>query len=205
MFKKVQIILLVLICLATFSFVGCKETPTKQMETPTINATKLELFINDTFMFVVDNYDGVVEWETSNYKIATITEDGLMTCVGLGNVTITAIAGETKLTCNVLCTIDYVSIPKLELDGEVLTNNEYKLTLLLDGADVEYEVTPVLKIDGQEISGVSYTLKSLDESKVGIDGTKVIAKAVTEGTKVTVSCEYQNKTYTVNLFVVVEG
>ena len=205
MFKKLQNILIIFLCVVSLSFIGCNKAQEPQSTIPTLNVSQLELHVNDTYKLIVENYNDKIEWETSNYKIATIDEYGVITCVGLGNVTITAIAGETKLTCRVSSTIAYVSVPKLELDGEILTDNVYKLTLLLDGEDAEYELTPFLKLEGEVLEGITYTIKSEDSAKVSVDGTKVIAKTTTSGTKVTVSCVYNDITYSVNVIVIVEG
>lgn len=205
MFKKYHVILVLLILSLTFTFVGCNKNKDDD-KTPTLSATELELTVGETKTLTVNDYDGAIEWGTDNFDVISITDAGEVTALAVGEATVVAyLDGGEELSCKIICKISYVSVPKLVLDGEIAVDNEYSIALRLDGKHESYELSPVLKLDGQPLSDVSFTLSSEDSAKVAVDGTNVIAKAETNGVEVNVWCEYQGKTYTTTVNVVVKG
>ena len=202
MFKKLRWITIVLAILSAFTLVGCKDKTTgdgdgdKDTVTPTISQTEITIKLDEEYTLEIAGYDGEVAWEVGDFKIATV-EDGKVTGVGIGSTIVYATAGETTLTCKVNCVVDYVEVPKLILDGEVLVNNAYVITLAVDG---EYTLTPALVKNGATLSGVTFTVTSADTA-VTVDGATVKGVSLTNGALVTVSCNYGGELYTLNLTV----
>ena len=205
MFKKYQIILVALILSLALVFVGCGNKD-NQDTPPVLSATEIELSVGESKQLTVNDYEGLVEWGTDDFKTISVADDGTVSGIAVGQATITAYLEDgTELTCKVVCKIAYVSVPKLVLDGEIEQDNKYTISLRLDGMHDEYELTPILKLDGEAVSGVTFTLTSADTDKVAVDSLTIKAKAETNGTTVTVSCEYQGKTYSTTVSVVVKG
>ena len=86
---------------------------------------------------------GVVEWSTSNENIATV-ENGSVTGVAGGDVTITAVCGEESVSCTVTVLGDpYVSDLKLKLNKDDFTFSQsdpsVQMKVLLSGTSDEYD------------------------------------------------------------------
>ena len=205
MFNKFKWLTLILAMLCAFTLVGCKDDKTDggddntDTTVPVISQTEITIKLDEEVVLEVTDFDGEVSWEVSDVKVITV-DDGKVTGVGLGSAIVYATAGDYTLTCKVTCVVDYIEVPKLILDGEVLTNGSYNITLAVGG---EYTLTPALVKDGKTLSGVTYTLSSTN-SAVTIDGNTIKGASLTDGAVVTVSCNYDGELYTLNLTVKVK-
>ena len=87
----------------------CKVSVAKKViavSSVTLNKTSLSLTEQDTFQLTAtvnpsDATDKTVTWTSSNYSIATVDRNGLVTAVAAGSATITAQAGDKRATCTV--------------------------------------------------------------------------------------------------------
>ena len=61
-----------------------------------------------------------VKWESSNHKVATVTESGLVTAVGVGKCTITISAGGKSATCQVTVRKAPVAVGRVVLEKTTL-------------------------------------------------------------------------------------
>jgi uncharacterized protein YkwD len=66
-----------------------------------LNTTKKTLIIGNTYKLKVKNTEKSAVWRSSNPKLATVSQTGLVTAKKAGKVTITAKVGKKKLTCKV--------------------------------------------------------------------------------------------------------
>ena len=203
MFKKIISILLALAI--PFCVVGCNKQPedpnkndNQDTITPTLSVTEIDLKVDQSYTLTVLDYDGVVEWGVSDTNVINV-DNGVVTAVGIGTANVTAIVGDIVLTCKVECTVDYVAVPNVVLDGEVKGDNGYVITLQVNSS---YEITPKLIISGVAIEDITFTVSCQDDS-LTIEKYTVKALLETTGSNVTFSCEYQGQTYSVVLTVVV--
>lgn len=202
MYKKIKVFLLLILSLFVFtscnSKSGNKNSQPNEPIVPILNEYDLELTIDESFTLQVLNYDGKVEWSVSDYKILSVDEDGVVVCLGVGKANVIAKADDKTLVCEVVCSIDYQAKPYIELDGEVNGENGYSFTLAKGD---EYELSPVLKVAGEAVEGVQFTLSSSQEN-VEVVGNVLKGKTPTlEAAVLTISCEYNGKTYSLNCTV----
>lgn len=85
--------------IAVFCFVA--ETVPVQAATIKLNTTEKTLVIGNTYKLKVRGTEKTVAWTSSNSKVATVSETGLVTAKRAGKTTITAKVGKKKLTCKV--------------------------------------------------------------------------------------------------------
>ena len=204
MFKAIKKMVGILLGVIALALVACapdaeNSTPdTGNTPVPTLSETSIELFALESVTLTVDNYDGTVEWSVSDYRVIEVV-DGVVTCVGVGEATVTAQAGKTTLTCRVIGKINYVPVPYIVLEGEVLEDGRYALSLLLNDT---YELDPVLYLAGEKVENVSFTLTA-ENAAVEVEGLTVKAVAATAETTVFLTCEYEGKSYTATCAVTV--
>ena len=132
MFKKYQIILVALILSLALVFVGCGNKD-NQDTPPVLSATEIELSVGESKQLTVNDYEGLVEWGTDDFKTISVADDGTVSGIAVGQATITAYLEDgTELTCKVVCKIAYVSVPKIVLDGEIEQDNKYTISGISD-------------------------------------------------------------------------
>lgn len=91
------------LAIGTCSFTACELPFGTQagQSTLELSETELELVIGESTKLVATTSSGeAVTWETSDKDVATV-KNGRITAIGAGEATITAICGETKVTCTV--------------------------------------------------------------------------------------------------------
>lgn len=89
---------------------GCEVTVTPILaEELTLNENSISVTKGNTFQLMVtiepeDVTDKTLVWESDNDKVATVSDDGLVTAVEIGNAKITASCGEVSSVCEVAVT-----------------------------------------------------------------------------------------------------
>ena len=202
MFKTIRKVVMILLGTLVLALSACggggevSSEPPVESKKPTLSQTAIELTIFESATLTVLDFEGEVEWSVSDYRVITV-DGGVVTCVGVGEAIVTAYAGESILTCSVVCTIDYEPIPYVVLEGEEKGVNGYAIQLVKGDS---YALSPVLCLGGEPIDGVVFTLSS-DSTALSFDGVSVTAISVTQEAVVTVSCEYGGASYAVTCVV----
>ena len=105
-FIKILVIALSLLMLAV-GFAGCKEDGEKGGEPPTtytLSALRKTIALDSEYQLsVVGLEEGeTVVWASQNVSFATVTDDGLVKGVGVGQTTITARVNDQILECQII-------------------------------------------------------------------------------------------------------
>ena len=206
--RKSLLFIIFVLCLTIVSLTGvaCNNNETSsdvpQKNDYAISELEIELEVDSTFQLqVISNvsYTEEVLWESENFSIATVGVDGVVTGKNIGVTRIVAkIDGKTFYT-KVTVVDNYDFVPELVLDGEVLTDGNYEITILKNGY---YSLSPQLKnVDDV----VDFTITSSDTSVQVLDAYKIKGIFVKDNVKLTISCVYQSKSYSILLVVNVVG
>ncbi|MDR0833174.1 MAG: SUMF1/EgtB/PvdO family nonheme iron enzyme [Candidatus Symbiothrix sp.] len=131
-----------LILLATLAmFSGCSSDNETPVTGISLEKTTLELLIGDSATLIAtvlptDADNKTVAWSSSDDTKATVDNNGKVTAVALGKVTITAKAGDKTTTC----AVDVVLLEMVSVQGGTTTLNGTNVTLS-SFAIGKYEVT----------------------------------------------------------------
>lgn len=167
------------------------EPSTSEQEANEIIASATSVDIGSTIVLRLKKTEEGVKWISSNVKIATVDNEGTVTGVGEGDVTITAMTSEGKLEIKIT-----VTDPEANIRGNIVFDEEKVPSEIVIGDDnainVEDFVTvtkvknwtlssesETIEIDGHKVTGVDYgdfllTIKA-GKTKRAIEG-KVVSK-----------------------------
>lgn len=167
------------------------EPSTSETEANEIIASATSVDIGSTIVLRLKKTEEGVKWISSNVKIATVDNEGTVTGVGEGDVTITAMTSEGKLEIKIT-----VTDPEANIRGNIVFDEEKVPSEIVIGDDnainVEDFVTvtkvknwtlssesETIEIDGHKVTGVDYgdfllTIKA-GKTKRAIEG-KVVSK-----------------------------
>lgn len=205
--RKILLTFIFVLCLtiicSAFGACGKKEDPSEQTQVEySINEVEIELKVDATFKLeIVSNipYTEKVSWESENPSVAIVDVDGVVTGKNIGNTRIVSkIDGKTFYT-KVTVVENYDYVPELVLDGEIPIADYYEITILKNGY---YTVSPLLRNVDEK---VEFTMSSSDPSVQVLEGFTIKGVSVKDGVKLTISCEYQSKSYSILLVVNVIG
>ncbi len=173
----------------------------KEEITYVFNEPILEINVGDTFPLSVLNLQGgeSVSWRSLQSTIANVDASGNVTAMSPGKTKVLATIGDQTLSCSVTVGIKLELLPTLTLEGLQEKDGAYKLNLMRGD---EYELFPALYLGAEEVE-VVFTLTS-DAAAVVIVGNTLQANGETENAQITVSCTYENQTYSVVCYVTVE-
>ncbi len=167
------------------------EPSTSEQETNEIIASATSVDIGSTIVLRLKKTEEGVKWISGNVKIATVDNEGTVTGVGEGDVTITAMTSEGKLDIKIT-----VTDPEANIRGNIVFDEAKVPSEIVIGDDnainVEDFVTvtkvknwtlssesETIEIDGHKVTGVDYgdfllTIKA-GKTKRAIEG-KVVSK-----------------------------
>lgn len=124
---KRMIALLGAVVLACSMFaVACNE---EKESVFTVSPEALELTLGETFPLTAKNYEGEINWRSSDESVATVS-DGTVTAVGFGETSIFAIADNGQAVCAVTVSENFVPDYALSLSAEdvrLYRGDEFKL------------------------------------------------------------------------------
>lgn len=154
--KKVIGILMALItCCTCFSFVGCAKNAGLRIKGD--SAVRMNKYETTTLSVI---YDGQVEWNCSNDKVAVITANGKsvdVLAIGVGEATISAKAGNSSVGFKLT-----VYPVEQEIELSLLSANQ---TLLVVGE--ESQIKTQLSFDGTNIENSKTHYSIVSQSPVG--------------------------------------
>ena len=140
------------------------------------------------------NFTDEVAWKSSNTSVATVTDAGVVKAVGIGECTISFVAGNVKATCkvSVVQPVTSISLNKTSLSLDAGTN--YTLTATVNPSNAANK-TIVWSSDNENVATVDQNGVVTALSK----GTATITVAAQDGSGVTKNCKV---TVLNNLYVV---
>jgi len=186
--KRLFIIMLsVCVLFATALSVGCakeeggnggEETPPPTV-TYVLSAQRKTIDVDEEYQLsVIDLPQGVsVKWSVANDKIASITDSGLVTGVGIGETKVTAKVEDQTLECTIIVKLTLNQVAEIVLPAEV--DNVIEL-----GVGDTYTFAPQLIGSDEQ---ATFTLTSASDA-VSVDGLTVTANSISENVVVTISC-----------------
>lgn len=143
-------------------------TPVKEVEHPSLNKESANIYVSNTFDLKVQDTNETVTFSSSDEKVATVSETGVVTGVGKGKAVITATAGAATLTCNV--TVKKTKLVALTFDDgpgsyepiilDTLQKYNAKATFFVVGQNINDTTSQYLQREvslGCEIGNHSYT------------------------------------------------
>ncbi len=182
---------------------SCKVTVVQPVTSISLNKTSLSMEALSTYQLTAtaypnDAYDKSVKWESSDTSVATVSENGLVTAVGKGTVTIkatsTAVSSVSR-SCTVTVTNNGIvakDVAQLESphnysnncsdiwlytlpDASKITVTFDERTNIEDGFDYLY----IYNASGEQVG--KYTGTELAGKSIDIDGDTVKIKLVSDG------------------------
>ena len=150
---------------------SCKVTVVIPTSGVKLSKTELELNINTTYTLTATVLpatatDKHVTWSTSNDKVATVNQEGLVSAVGAGTATITATCGGKSATCKVTVKIPVSSV----------TLDKSSATMYVDST---LQLKATVKPDNATDKTVTWTSSNTGVATVSNNG---LVKAVAAGT-----------------------
>jgi hypothetical protein len=179
----------------------CSFTLDKPVDYPDLKVAtqKLELEKGDIVSFTISAGSGEYSVGSSNAMVATASVNGnevKIETFGAGSVTITVTDTKTHQTANVYVTVNEVVNP--------IVNPPHIEDLHIDAASIELIVGESKSITITSGNG-DYTVKSSNESvaTASINGTTVTVKAISTGSKVTITITDSKSGQTATVYVTV--
>ena len=166
-------------------------TPTGKVE---MDIPEISLNVGESYRLTYKtNLTGEVSWRSSNDSVATVSDDGLVTAIGLGDSEIAVIIDEKAAICKV--TVEENSSYEIEVNTTAITldlNETFILVAKLTHMGKSLNIAPVFV--------------ALDTNIVTVAGGKITAVAH-GNTAITVKFEYDGETFekTVSVNVIKSG
>ena len=171
----------------------------------TLNKQLLSIYTEDEVQLTETVYptnatNQVVEWSSSNEKIATVDPDGIITGIGAGNCVITATAtdGSSKYADCVVVVTKRVPVTGLSLNAssfDLLYNDTAQLAVTVAPSDATYDKVTWTTSDAKIVS-VSET------GKIGGVGTgSAVVTATAGGKSISITVTVVTKMYSVGTVI----
>ena len=158
--KSTKLFLLPLVALM---ITGCKKTPEEVLPTVQLDNANLTLVIGGTKALVAtsENGEGSVAWSSSDESVATISAEGVVTAVGVGDATITATYAGVTATCKI--TVVASEHYRLAAVQENENIKEFKLNVADEDEEFRGETSAVIEVGDDNAFDVKPTLKIMDK------------------------------------------
>lgn len=202
--KFLSIVLAVVFSLCIVCFGACKKAEEQpSVDEPTtyaLNELSIALNVDETFQLQVLGADEneEIKWTTDNASVAKVV-DGVVTGVAPGKANVRATIDGKSLICKIVVSFAYDNAVYLTLENEIEVDGSYYLTLLKGET---YTLSPAL-IDGEKVEDVRFIVQC-ENVALEILETTIKAVSIVENAKITVSCNYGQKEYKINVFLTVK-
>lgn len=128
-----------------------------------LNATALDTVIGDTnLLYITEEIDeSKITWTSEKQSVATVTDDGMVESVGIGETVIKAIYGDYVLKCSVKVSLGS------ELPQIVVTNEKSAYRIGVNENNFSFET--YVSFNGKSFSDAEIIYKSSDDSVASFD------------------------------------
>ena len=145
-----------------------KEEVNVPVESVTLSTSSLMLNVGETFqltatLFPENATNQIVTWVSSDETVATVSNEGLVTAIAIGNVTVAAGVGDKSAICTVTVRNEVVPDEPIVVEGE-------KASMNLDAFTSAQEI--VTAIAKANEAGVTEYILHGEFSKLGIGSSK---------------------------------
>ena len=188
MIKKFMFLLCGLFAVCTMLFVACQNEPTSpEMTEPTLtlNETSHTLEMSSVSFILVPTLkgaEGTLRWSSDNVNVATVSQEGVVTAVDIGNCVITVSLNENLYASCAVTVVDSSIKPIIVTDKEevgVATGGSYK-------------IKASLMYNKQEVEAL-LSFNSEDDSIAVVDEFGTITGKTVGKTNIIIEGEYDNK------------
>ena len=122
-----------------------------------LNATKLTLYVGETFNLKVTGTKQKVKWSSSNKEVVTVNKKGKVSAKGKGKATITAKVGNKKYKCNV--TVKEITSKTVFGNGCLLTSIN---TLQFSTKEIRKLSNGDYQVDAYIYNGLNYPVGDIN-------------------------------------------
>lgn len=154
---------LFLLPLAALMITGCKNKPEEVVPTVELDNANLTLVIGGTKALVAtsENGEGSVTWSSSDEAVVTISAEGVITAVGVGEATITATYAGLTATCKVtVIASEHFRLAAVQENENI---KEFKLNVADEDNEFRGETSAVIEVGDDNAFDVKPTLKIMDK------------------------------------------
>ena len=169
-------------CVAVGAFVGCTDGDTSSSSKPQTQTEAIAEMEDFTLGFgtsyeIITNAENLV-WQSSNQNVATVTQEGVVFGIGIGEATITVTNGVQTLSCKVTVATSNV-VPEY-----VLNSDDVQLT-----KGNTYALESSVVVAGVALDYVTFTYQSSNAAAATVDENGVITALDYGETDISVSYE----------------
>ena len=180
--KIIACITSLLMCVAVGAFVGCTDGDTSSSSKPQTQTEAIAEMEDFTLGFgtsyeIITNAENL-EWQSSNQNVATVTQEGVVFGMGIGEATITVTNGVQTLSCKVTVATSNV-VPEY-----VLNSDDVQLT-----KGNTYALESSVVVAGVVLDYVTFTYQSSNAAVATVDDNGVITALDYGETDISVSYE----------------
>ena len=180
--KIIACITSLLMCVAVGAFVGCTDGDTSSSSKPQTQTEAIAEMEDFTLGFgtsyeIITNAENLV-WQSSNQNVATVTQEGVVFGIGIGEATITVTNGVQTLSCKVTVATSNV-VPEY-----VLNSDDVQLT-----KGNTYALESSVVVAGVALDYVTFTYQSSNAAIATVDENGVITALEYGETDISVSYE----------------
>ena len=170
-------------CVAVGAFVGCKDGDTSSSSKPQTQTEAIAEMEDFTLGFgtsyeIITNAENLV-WQSSNQNVATVTQEGVVFGMGIGETTITVTDGVQTESCT-------LTVSKSNVVAQC---SLYPAQAIQLNVNDEYPLKPSVSVAGVTLDYVAFDYESSNAAVATVDDNGVITAVALGDTTISVSYE----------------